>query len=503
MPRATRRRCRRWRTRRWPSRPRSRSPRRAGHRAAGGAGQPALLRRGRWPLLAALRAALRRWATACRSPARPPRWARRCWRAGATTWPGARMPPQLPALQALLDSAPVWLLGPGREHWEALQGMGLRQLADLRSCRAPAWRGVSAKPARRPGPCARHPPDPRTWLTLPERFDSRLELARADHAEQVLHGARAAGAAGGLGDQARQARVAAFTLRMHHEARHRPTRARRAPPSCASNWPSRRSTPSTCNCCCASGWRACQLAAPTLELQLHCHELVQQAAPNGELFPTRQSERAGLVRLLERLRARLGDEQVQRLQPWPTTGPNGAAAASPRCRARHSRPRRAARPRHALRCQCRQPPPPCHSPARCGCCPTRCRWPNRPNCRSSTAGRCSCCPAPNASRPAGGTAHWPRATISSHWRPMGRWCGSTAPGCGIAGRSGNGVARQRLIDSPSTTSANVNVVPQTNGPPAASCCSRIATCRCQPATLAAIAAGSVCCGLCRTSAMKA
>ena len=27
---------------------------------------------------------------------------------------------RLPALQALLDEAPVWLLGPGREHWEAL-----------------------------------------------------------------------------------------------------------------------------------------------------------------------------------------------------------------------------------------------------------------------------------------------------------------------------------------------------------------------------------------------
>ncbi len=49
----------------------------------------------------------------------------------------ARIHPQLgcadlPALHALLDAAPVWLLGPGREHWEALQGMGLRTLADLR-----------------------------------------------------------------------------------------------------------------------------------------------------------------------------------------------------------------------------------------------------------------------------------------------------------------------------------------------------------------------------------
>src|SRR4029453_4852971 len=38
----------------------------------------------------------------------------------------------LNALHRLLDDAPVWLLGPGREHWEALQGMGLRRLSDLR-----------------------------------------------------------------------------------------------------------------------------------------------------------------------------------------------------------------------------------------------------------------------------------------------------------------------------------------------------------------------------------
>jgi hypothetical protein len=56
------------------------------------AGQPALLRRA-LAAAAKLRAALRRWATRCRSPVRPPRWARRCWRAGATTWPGARSHP--------------------------------------------------------------------------------------------------------------------------------------------------------------------------------------------------------------------------------------------------------------------------------------------------------------------------------------------------------------------------------------------------------------------------
>jgi protein ImuB len=50
----------------------------------------------------------------------------------------ARVHPQLHCadlvtLRRALAAAPVWLIGPGREHWEALQGMGLRTIADLRA----------------------------------------------------------------------------------------------------------------------------------------------------------------------------------------------------------------------------------------------------------------------------------------------------------------------------------------------------------------------------------
>ena len=56
-----------------------------------------------------------------------------------------------------------------------------------------------------------------------------------------------------------------------------------------------------------------QLPAPTLELALQAEDIVKRAAPNNELFPTRQSENEGLTRLIERLQARLGADQVQRL----------------------------------------------------------------------------------------------------------------------------------------------------------------------------------------------
>ncbi|MDE2456683.1 MAG: DNA polymerase Y family protein, partial [Burkholderiales bacterium] len=72
-----------------------------------------------------------------------------------------------------------------------------------------------------------------------------------------------------------------------------------------------------------------ELAAPTLELRLHCKQLVRSAAPNGELFPTRQSQAQGLLRLLERLRARLGETQVLRLVPRAEHRPERAGALRP------------------------------------------------------------------------------------------------------------------------------------------------------------------------------
>ena len=237
----------------------------------------------------------------------------------------------LPALQALLDEAPVWLLGPGREHWEALQGMGLRHLSDLR-------RLPRAGLARRFGEdllddldrARGTRPDPRTWLTAPERFHARLELAfRADDTSQVLHGAALLLAPLVAWAQARQSRVVAFTLCMHHEPRHRAD----TPTPPVSELRIELAEPAVdiahLQLLLRERLARVELAAPTLELQLHCHEVVQQPAPNAELFPTRASEQAGLVRLIERLRARLGDDQVLRLQPVADHRPERACRTAP------------------------------------------------------------------------------------------------------------------------------------------------------------------------------
>lgn len=223
--------------------------------------------------------------------------------------------PDLATLTERLEAAPVWLLGPGREHWEALEGMGLRTVGELR-------RLPRAGVARRFGEALLHEldcalgqrPDPRTPVELPARFDSRLELlARADTTEQVLHGARILLARLVVWAGARQARVSRFRLVMQHEARHRSDAT--TPP--ASELDIALAEPS----CDADHLQLLlrerlarvQLVAPTLDLCLHCDDVVQRAAPNAELFPTAQNEREGLTRLIERLQARLGGDQVQRL----------------------------------------------------------------------------------------------------------------------------------------------------------------------------------------------
>ena len=239
----------------------------------------------------------------------------------------------LPALERLLLPAPLWLLGPGREHWEALQGMGLKTLADLRELpRAGLARrfgeGLLLELDRAFGRAS----DPRRWLELPERFESRLELhQRADRAEQVLAAASVLLARLVAWAEARQGRIAAFTLVMQHEPRHAGRGGGSVP---ATELRIELAAPALeaahLQLLLRERLAHVVLAAPTLELRLRCRDLTHGAPPNGELFPTRSSEALGLARLLERLRARLGDEQVQRLEPVadhrPERGSRGVAA---------------------------------------------------------------------------------------------------------------------------------------------------------------------------------
>ena len=240
-----------------------------------------------------------------------------------------------------LDRAPVWLLGPGRVHWEALQGMGLHTLDDLK--RVPRD-GL----ARRFGPVVLDEldratgkrPDPREPLTLPPTFESRLELfARADTTEQLMHGAGVLLTRLVAWLSAQHAFVRRFTLVMEHErrSRHDAPAAGVTRLEVALAEPSRDSA--HLSVLLRERLAQLQLPAPTLDLRLQAEDIARRAPPNTELFPTPASEQEGLTRLIERLQARLGREQVLRLVPLQDHRPERATAW--RMADAHMRPARA------------------------------------------------------------------------------------------------------------------------------------------------------------------
>ncbi len=242
----------------------------------------------------------------------------------------------LASARAALDAAPVWLLGPGREHWEALQGMGLQTLSDLRQLpRAGLARRFGEALLDELDRAHGDRPDPREPIAIAEQFETRLELfARADTTEQVLHGAGLLLARLAAWLAARHAFVRRFTLSMQHEPRWSlldKSKDERTPAATeleiALAEPAR--DPAHLLALLRERLARVQLVAPTLELRLHADQTVQRAAPNGELFPTVRSESEGLVRLIERLQARLGEARVQRLVALQDHRPECASALQP------------------------------------------------------------------------------------------------------------------------------------------------------------------------------
>jgi protein ImuB len=237
----------------------------------------------------------------------------------------------LAELRSQLDALPVWLLGPGREHWEALQGMGLHTLGDLRALpRAGVARrfgeGLLLELDQARGDRA-HPLLP---LVLPPRFEAGLELhQRADHSGPLLHASQMLLQRLQAWAQARQARIARFVLRMQHEVRHRAQADVPARTELAIALAEPSNDAQHLQLLLRERLARLRLPAPTLALQLHCHEIVHTPAPNGELFASRSSAQASFGRLLERLQARLGTAQVLALHALGSHVPERATQALP------------------------------------------------------------------------------------------------------------------------------------------------------------------------------
>ena len=95
-------------------------------------------------------------------------------------------------LPSALANLPVWLLGPGRPHWDALRGIGVTRIADLRQLpRSGIARRFSARLLDELDRALGRKADPRVWFVAPPVFEAKLELlARVDHAEALLFAAR-------------------------------------------------------------------------------------------------------------------------------------------------------------------------------------------------------------------------------------------------------------------------------------------------------------------------
>ena len=266
--------------------------------------------------------------------------------AGAAILARVEPPPRcmtLEATRSALAEAPVWLLGPGREHWEALQGMGLRRIGDLLGLpRAGLARRFGESLLLEIDAAFGRRPDPRESIVPARLFESRLELfARADSTEQVLYGASVLLARLVTWLSAQHAFVRRFRLLMHHETRWQ--QGDRTPQATSLDVALAEPARDSAHLLVLLRERLAQvqLPAPTLELALQAEDIVKRAAPNTELFPTRQNENEGLTRLIERLQARLGADQVQRLAAFEDHRPERASALS---RADAARPLRGARP---------------------------------------------------------------------------------------------------------------------------------------------------------------
>ncbi|GAB4475615.1 MAG: DNA polymerase Y family protein [Burkholderiaceae bacterium] len=224
-------------------------------------------------------------------------------------------------LPRALAPLPVWLLGPGRVHREALRGVGIARIGDLLPLpRAAVARRFSEALLDELDRALGEKADPRAWFVAPERFEARLELAaRVDGAEALLFAARRliVQMSGWLAGRCAASRTLVFDL--IHEGR--------APTVLPLRLASASNDDARFTAVLREALGKLRLVAPVYELQLRCDDIVAATPLAGELFPAGATEQEGLAQLIERLQARLGREQVVRLRPHADHRPEFAFRA--------------------------------------------------------------------------------------------------------------------------------------------------------------------------------
>ena len=207
-------------------------------------------------------------------------------------------------VRARLAPLPAWLLGPGKPHWDALQGIGVTSIGDLAGLpRAGIARRFSAMLVDELDRAFGSRPDPRIWFTAPPIFDLKVELAaRVDSAEALLFAARRliVQLSGWLAS--RHAATCALTFTLVHEDR--------APTVLPLQLADASNDEARFVLLLREVLGQLRLVAPVYELALCCEAVAPAPASSAQLFPAPQAQHEGLMRLLERLQARLGRERV-------------------------------------------------------------------------------------------------------------------------------------------------------------------------------------------------
>jgi protein ImuB len=261
-------------------------------------GGPAALRERLWPGAQELGATALAWAPNALA-------ALALARAGVED--GLRAP-----LVTLLDPLPLAVLSALRPHGKVLSHIGCRSLGDVRRLpRGGLARRFDAALLRALDQAYGQTPQTHTWVTLPERFEARLELPhRVDDATALVFGARRLLLQLAAWLAARQQGTTAFTLHWAHDAmRSRGAgeggrlTVRTAEPTRAVDHLSR---------LLAEHLARVTLAAPVGDLRLTADAVRSLPQQSVSWLPDATAGQEPLAHVLERLSVRLGADRVLR-----------------------------------------------------------------------------------------------------------------------------------------------------------------------------------------------
>lgn len=211
-------------------------------------------------------------------------------------------------LRDALSPLPIRLLQTGKALWEKLKSVGQTTIGDLLILpRSGVARRFSEKPLDELDRALGAKADPRVWFKAPLTFNVHIELAaRVDTAEALLFAARRliVQLSGWLASRHAATRTLVFGL-VHED---------RKPTSLPLRLAGASNDEERFTALLREVLAKTLLVAPVYEISLRCEHTVSAAALSAQLFPGRQTEHEGLTRLLERLQARLGREQIVRFR---------------------------------------------------------------------------------------------------------------------------------------------------------------------------------------------